>query len=74
MTALLDFLVVLLPFPAPFPLLFVGVLHADVLSFPALWAMGMCEGMWADLDLVLGLPALDVDVVGLSAIRHSTIY
>ena len=35
--------------------------------------MGIDEGKCADLDLVLGLPALDVDVVGLSAIRHSTI-
>ena len=26
-----------------------------------------------DLDLVLGLPALDVDAMDLSAIRHSTI-
>ena len=35
--------------------------------------MGIHVGKCADLDLVLGLPALDVDTVGLSAIRHSTI-
>ena len=35
--------------------------------------MDMHEGKCTDLDLVLGLPALDVDAVGLSAIRHSTI-
>ena len=71
MTALLGFLVVFLPLPLPF----VCVLCADVvLSFLALWAMGMCEGMCADLNLVLGLPSWDVEVVGLSAIRHFTIY
>ena len=58
---------VFLPLPAPLPL--VGVLCADVvLSFLALEATGMCEGMCTELDHVLGLPTLDVDVVGLSAI------
>ena len=64
---------VFLPLPAPLP--FASIHCADVvLGFPALGATGMHEGKCADLDLILGLPALDVDAVGLSAIRHSTIY
>ena len=46
----------------------------DFLGFLALWATGMCVGMCAHLNLVLGLPTVDIDVVGLSAIRHFTIY
>ena len=71
-----DFLVVFLPLPlpAPLPLPFVSALCADfVLGFTALGATGMHEGKCTDLDLVLSLPALDVDAVGLSAIGHSTI-
>ena len=65
---------VLLPLPAPLPLPFTCGLCADfVLVFTALGATGMHEGKCTDLDLVLGLPALDIDAVGLSAIRHSTI-
>ena len=75
MTALFDFLVVFLPLPAPLPLPFVSVLCTDfVQGFTALGAIGMREGKCTNLDLILGLPALVVDVVGLSAIRHSTIY
>ena len=44
------------------------------LGLTALDAMGKHGGKCTDLDLVLGLPALDVDVVGLSAIRYSTIW
>ena len=33
----------------------------------------MHEGKCADPNLILGLPALDVNDVGLFAIRHSTI-
>ena len=70
--ALPDFLVVFLPLPAPLP--FASVLCADfVLGITALGATGMHEGKCTDIDLILGLPALDVDAVGLSAIRHSTI-
>ena len=66
---------VFLPLPAPLPLPFASVLCADfVLGFTALGATGMREGKCADLDLVLGLPALDIDAMSLSAIRHSTIY
>ena len=65
---------VFLPLPAPLPLPFTCALCADfVLGFTALGAMDMNEEKCADLDLSLGLPALDVDAVGLSAIRHSTI-
>ena len=35
---------------------------------------GICVGKCTGLDLILGLPALDVDAVGLSAKRHSTIH
>ena len=38
-----------------------------------LTATGICVSKCTDLDLILGLPALDVDAMGLSAIRHSTI-
>ena len=63
-----------LPAPFPFPLPFPNALCADfVLGFTALGATGMHEDKCADLDLILGLPALDIDAVGLSAIRHSTI-
>ena len=66
---------VFLPLPAPLPLPFASALCADfVLGLPALGATGMHEGKCTDLDHVLDLPALDVDVMGLSAIRHSTIY
>ena len=44
-----------------------------LLALLSLDAADICEGMCADLDLVLGLPVLDVDAMGLSAIRHSTI-
>ena len=72
--ALPDFLLVLLPLPAPLPLHFTCVFCADfVLGLTALGATSMCEGKCTDLDLVLCLPALDVDAVGLAAIRHSTI-
>ena len=65
---------VLLLLPAPLPLHFICVLYADfILGFAALDAAGMHEGRCADLNLALGLPTLDVDAVGLSAIRHSTI-
>ena len=58
----------------PLPLPFTCVLCVDfVLGFTALGATGMHEGKCSDLDLILGLPALDVDAVGLSALRHSTI-
>ena len=71
MTALSDFLVDFLPLPTPLPLPLADALCADfVLNFPALGATGMHEGKCTDLDLILGLPALDVDVMGLSAIRH----
>ena len=43
------------------------------LGLTALDALGMHVGKCTDLDVILGLPALDVDAVGLSAIRHSTI-
>ena len=42
------------------------------LGLTALNATGIHVGKCTDLDLILGLPALDVDAVGLSAIRHST--
>ena len=58
---------VFLPLPAPLP--FFGALCADfILSFTALGATGICEGKCVDLDLILGLPALDNDAVGLPAI------
>ena len=64
-----------MPLPVLLPLPFVSVLCADfVLGFTALGATGMHEGKCADLDLILGLPALVIDVMGLSAIRDSTIY
>ena len=34
----------------------------------------MHEGRCTDFDLILGLPGLEVDAVGLSAIRHFTVY
>ena len=52
------------------PVLYVQTL---LLGFAALDAIGICVGKCTDLDLILGLPALDVDAMGLSAIRHSTI-
>ena len=65
---------VFLPLPAPLLLPFASVLCADfVQGFTALGATDMHEGKCTDLDLILGLPALDVDAVGLSAIRHSTL-
>ena len=63
-------------FLSPLPLSFTCVLWTDfALGLGALDATGIHvrAGKCADLDLVLGLPALDVDAVGLSAIRHSTI-
>ena len=49
-------------------------LYTDfALGLAALDATGICVGKCADPDLILGVPALDVDAVGLSAIRHSTI-
>ena len=72
-TDLSDFLGVFLPLPAPLP--FVSALCTEVvLSFSVLGATGMCGDRCADFDLILGLPALEVDAVGLSAIRHFTIY
>ena len=71
-TALLDFFLVLLPLPAPLPLPFTCVFCTDfALGFTA---MGICVDMCTDLYLILGLPTLDVDVMGLSAIRHTAIY
>ena len=72
-TALLNFFLALLPLPVPLP--FTCVFCTDfVLVLTALGAMGIHEGKCADLDLVLGLPALDVDAMVLSAIRESTSY
>ena len=60
--ALPNFFWVLLPLPEPLP--FTCVLCADlVLGFTALGATDMHEGKCNDLDLVLGLPALDVDAM-----------
>ena len=55
------------------PTLYLCSLCRFGLGFTALCASGMHEGKCTDLDLILGLPALDVDVMGLSAIGHSTI-
>ena len=64
----------LFPLPVPLPLPFTCVLCTDFpLGLTALDATGIHVGKCADLDHVLGLPALDVDAMGLSAIRHSTI-
>ena len=56
----------------PFTLaLYLATLDTDfALGLAALDATGILVGKCA--DLILGLPALDVDAVGLSAIRHST--
>ena len=73
MIGLLDFLGVFLPLPAPLP--FVGAHCLEVvLCFPVLGTAGMREDRCTDWDLILGLPALEVDADGLSAIRHFTIY
>ena len=63
----LDVFLVLLPLPLPFTCVFCTDF---ALSFTA---MGMHVDMCADFDLVLGLPNLDVDAVGLSNITHSAI-
>ena len=56
------------------PLSLTCVLYTDfALGLAALDYTGICVGKCTDLDLILGLPALDVDAMGLSAIRHSTI-
>ena len=39
------------------------------LGFTVLDATGVCVGNCADLDLILGLPALDVDAMGLCATK-----
>ena len=53
-----------LPAPLPAPLPFASVLCADfVLGFTALGATGMHQGKCTDLNLILGLPALDVDAM-----------
>ena len=56
----------------PFTLaLYLATLDTDfALGLAALDAIGILVGKCT--DLVLGLPAPDVDAVGLSAIRHST--
>ena len=60
--------------PLPLPLPFTCGFCTDfALGLIALEATGIHVGKCTDLDLVLGLPALDVDAMGLSAIRHSTI-
>ena len=70
---LLDFLEAFLPLPASLP--FVSALCSEVvLCFPVLGVTGMSEDRCTDCDLILGLPALEIDAVGLSAIRHFTIY
>ena len=74
MTALPDFFFALWPLPAPLPLTVTCVFYTDfALGLTALEAMGIHLGKCTDLDLILGLPALDVDAMDLSAIRHSTI-
>ena len=66
-TALFDLLMAFLPLPALLP--FVGVLCADAtLSFLPLGSTGVYEDTFTDLDLILGLPVLDVGIMGLSAI------
>ena len=73
-TALPDFFLATLPLPVPLSLPFTCDFCTDcALGLTALEAMGIHVGKCADLDLILGLPALDVDAMGLSAIRHSTI-
>ena len=49
-------------------------LYTDyALGLTALDATGIHVGKCADLHLIVGLPALHVDAVGLSAIKYSTI-
>ena len=63
-------------FLSPLPLPFTCALCTDfALGFTALDATDIYVhvGKCTDLDLILGLPALDVDAMGLSAIKHSTI-
>ena len=64
----------LVPLPVPLPLPFTHDFCTDfALCLTALDATGLCVSKCTDLDLVLGQPALDVDAVGLPAIRHSTV-
>ena len=68
-----DFLEAFLPFSALMP--FVSALCSEVvLCFSIFGVTGLCDDRCTDCDLVLGLPALEVDAVGLSAIRYFTIY
>ena len=65
--ALPGFFLSLLPLPVT------CVLYTDfALGFTALDATGIHVGKCADLDLILGLPALDVDACG--PICHKTLY
>ena len=47
-------------------------MYRFAIGLAALDATGIHVGKCTDTDLVLGLQALDVDAMGLSAIRHST--
>ena len=71
-TALPDFFLALLSLPVHLP--FTCVICTDcALGLTALDTMGIHVSKCTDCDLVLGLPALDVDAIGLCVIRHSTI-
>ena len=68
---LFDFLEAL---PAPLPLIGVLCLEDVLCPSSSLGVAGVCENGHINCDLVLGLLSLEVDAMGLSAIRHFTIH
>ena len=73
-TPLPNFFCALVPLPVPLPLPFTCVFCTDcALGLTVLDATGIHVGKCTDVNIILGLPALDVDAMGPSAIRHHTI-